>query len=128
MPVLAALPKIIEKSLSIAPKEVYKSRDYVLVYDTEEEIKNIEEGIILMGADGKPLLTDRQLEKAKEIAESEIDLQVDNELKTVAPSVSRDTYKSAAQLTGDEKNVLSHRGKALACLLETFKANPGLLK
>jgi XTP/dITP diphosphohydrolase len=36
--------------------------------------------------------------------------------------------KSAAQLTGDEKNVLSHRGKALACLLETFKANPGLLK
>ena len=41
MPVLAALPKIIEKSLNIAPKEVYKSRDYVLVYDTEEEIKNI---------------------------------------------------------------------------------------
>ena len=41
MPVLAALPKIIEKSLNIVPKEVYKSRDYVLVYDTEEEIKNI---------------------------------------------------------------------------------------
>ena len=69
---------------------------------TEEEIKNIEEGIILMGADGKPLLTDRQLEKAKDIAEAEIDLQVDNELKTVAPSVSRDTYKSAAQLKGEE--------------------------
>ena len=41
MPVPAQLPKIIEKSLNIAPKEVYKSRDYVLVYDTEEEIKNI---------------------------------------------------------------------------------------
>lgn len=68
---------------------------------TEEEIKNIEEGIILMGADGKPLLTDRQLEKAKEIAEAEIDLQVDNELKTVAPSV-KNTYKSAAQLKGEE--------------------------
>ena len=41
MPVPASLPKIIEKSLNIAPKEVYKSRDYVLVYDTEQEIKNI---------------------------------------------------------------------------------------
>ena len=41
MPVLAQLPKLIEKSLNIAPKEVYKSRDYVLVYDTEQDIKNI---------------------------------------------------------------------------------------
>ena len=41
MPVPAPLPKIIEKSLNIPPKEVYKSRDYVLVYDTEQEIKNI---------------------------------------------------------------------------------------
>ena len=41
MPVRAQLPKLIEKSLNIAPKEVYKSRDYVLVYDTEQDIKNI---------------------------------------------------------------------------------------
>ena len=41
MPVPAPLPKIIEKSLNIPPKEVYKSRDYVLVYDTEQDIKNI---------------------------------------------------------------------------------------
>lgn len=41
MPAPAALPEIIEKSLNIPPKEVYKSRDYVLVYDTEQEIKNI---------------------------------------------------------------------------------------
>ena len=41
MPVPAQLPKLIEKSLNIAPKKVYKSRDYVLVYDTEQDIKNI---------------------------------------------------------------------------------------
>ena len=41
MPVPAKLPVIIENSLNIVPKEVYKSRDYVLVYDTEQEIKNI---------------------------------------------------------------------------------------
>ena len=41
MPVPSTLPKPIEKALNVAPKEVYKSRDYVLVYDTEQEIKNI---------------------------------------------------------------------------------------
>ena len=41
MPVPAALPELIEKSLNIPPREVYKSRDYVLVYDTEQDIKNI---------------------------------------------------------------------------------------
>ena len=35
------LPKKIEKSLNIQPKEVLKSRDYVLIYDSEEDIKNI---------------------------------------------------------------------------------------
>lgn len=42
MPLISKLPTNIEKSLNILPKEVYKSRDYVLVYDTEEEIKNIQ--------------------------------------------------------------------------------------
>ncbi len=42
MPISAELPDIIGKSLNIGPKEVYKSRDYMLVYDTEQEIRNIE--------------------------------------------------------------------------------------
>jgi PhzF family phenazine biosynthesis protein len=41
VPIPADLPENIEKSLNIKPKEVLKSRDYVLVYDTETEIKNI---------------------------------------------------------------------------------------
>lgn len=41
MPLVSELPKIIEKSLNIQPKEVFKSRDFVLIYDSEEEIKNI---------------------------------------------------------------------------------------
>ena len=41
MPIASELPEVIRKSLNIQPKEVYKSRDYMLVYDTEEEIKNI---------------------------------------------------------------------------------------
>jgi len=41
MPTFANLPETIEKSLNIKPKEILKSRDYVLVYDTETEIKNI---------------------------------------------------------------------------------------
>ncbi|QGK74192.1 PhzF family phenazine biosynthesis protein [Flavobacterium sp. SLB02] len=41
MPVESALPAAIENALSIKPKEVFKSRDYVLVYDTESDIKNI---------------------------------------------------------------------------------------
>jgi len=42
MPVISELPEFIEKSLNIKPKEVYKSRDYVLVYDSEDDVKNIE--------------------------------------------------------------------------------------
>lgn len=41
MPVAAELPRIIKQSLSIQPKEVYKSRDYLLVYDKEQDIANI---------------------------------------------------------------------------------------
>ena len=37
----ADLPQIISESLNIQPTEVWKARDYLLVYDTEEEIKNI---------------------------------------------------------------------------------------
>ena len=41
MPVVSKLPQIIRKSLSIQPREVYKSRDYLLVYDTQKDIENI---------------------------------------------------------------------------------------
>ena len=41
MPVISELPETIKKSLNIQPKEVYKSRDYLLVYDTEQEIEKI---------------------------------------------------------------------------------------
>lgn len=39
MPGIAELPEIISASLNSQPKEVYLSRDYVLVYESEEEIK-----------------------------------------------------------------------------------------
>jgi PhzF family phenazine biosynthesis protein len=41
MPVEADLPLIISNSLNIQPKEILKSRDYVLVYDSETDIRNI---------------------------------------------------------------------------------------
>lgn len=42
MPMISELPEIIKKSLNIQPGEILKSRDYVLVYNTEEDIRNIE--------------------------------------------------------------------------------------
>jgi len=41
MPLPDTLPENIEHSLNIKPKEVLKSRDYVLVYDSETDINNI---------------------------------------------------------------------------------------
>jgi predicted PhzF superfamily epimerase YddE/YHI9 len=41
MPIPDELPDIILNSLNIKPKEVYKSRDYVLVYENETEVRNI---------------------------------------------------------------------------------------
>ena len=42
MPVISELPQVISKSLSIQPKEVYKSRDYMLLYNAEDDIKSLE--------------------------------------------------------------------------------------
>lgn len=42
MPIPADLPEIISQSLSIQPQAVLKSRDYVLVFESEEDIKNIQ--------------------------------------------------------------------------------------
>ncbi len=41
MPITDNLPSTISKSLNIQPREVLKSRDYVLVYENETEIINI---------------------------------------------------------------------------------------
>jgi len=41
VPVKSDLPKLIYKSLNLQPLEVYKSRDYLLIYKSEEEIKKI---------------------------------------------------------------------------------------
>ena len=40
-PKIALLPTEIELSLNIQPREVFKSRDYMLVYDTQKEIEKI---------------------------------------------------------------------------------------
>jgi PhzF family phenazine biosynthesis protein len=40
-PIETTLPEIIKKAINIQPKHVLKSRDYILVYDSESEIKNI---------------------------------------------------------------------------------------
>jgi len=41
MPSPDILPEFIENSLNIKPREVLKSRDYVLVYDCETDVRNI---------------------------------------------------------------------------------------
>ena len=41
MPEIAALPAVIEQALSIKPQTIYKSRDYFLVYNNEDEVRNL---------------------------------------------------------------------------------------
>jgi PhzF family phenazine biosynthesis protein len=41
MPQPSELPEIISRSLSIQPKKILKSRDYVLVYEREADVRNI---------------------------------------------------------------------------------------
>jgi PhzF family phenazine biosynthesis protein len=41
-PVPTSLPELLQKSLNIQPTEVLKARDFVLVYEDEQAIKNIE--------------------------------------------------------------------------------------
>ena len=42
MPVKAEFPEILRDSLNIQPQEVYKSRDYILIYQSESEIRDIQ--------------------------------------------------------------------------------------
>ena len=37
----SVLPKEIKKALSIQPKEIYKSRDYMLIYEAQSDVENI---------------------------------------------------------------------------------------
>lgn len=41
MPIATTLPEVIKNALNIQPKEVLLSRDYVLVYEQEQDIQNI---------------------------------------------------------------------------------------
>ncbi len=42
MPVASQLPENLKLSFNLKSKEVLKSRDYVLVFENEEDIKNLE--------------------------------------------------------------------------------------
>lgn len=42
------LPKIISDGLNIQPKEIWKARDYLLVYDSEDDIKSIKPNIAIL--------------------------------------------------------------------------------
>jgi PhzF family phenazine biosynthesis protein len=44
-PETALLPESISHALNIQPQEVWKARDYLLVYDSEEDIKNLKPNI-----------------------------------------------------------------------------------
>ena len=39
---LSELPQVIAKSLSIQPNEIYKARDYLIVYNTQNEIESLQ--------------------------------------------------------------------------------------
>lgn len=41
MPVVATLPTVISAALNLQPQEIYKARDYVLVYENEDQIRSI---------------------------------------------------------------------------------------
>ncbi|AYQ36309.1 PhzF family phenazine biosynthesis protein [Runella sp. SP2] len=41
MPIAATLPSVISAALNLQPQEIYKARDYVLVYENEAQIRSI---------------------------------------------------------------------------------------
>lgn len=41
MPFASTLPDVLMDGLNIKPKEIYKARDYVLVYDSEDDVRQI---------------------------------------------------------------------------------------
>ena len=47
-PKKSSLPKIIRNGQNIQPKEIWKARDYLLVYDTEDDIEGIKPNIAIL--------------------------------------------------------------------------------
>jgi len=47
-PVKSELPKIIQDSLNIQPKEIWKARDYLLLYESEEDVKNFNPNLTIL--------------------------------------------------------------------------------
>lgn len=47
-PQKSSLPKIISDGLNIQPVEIWKARDYLLVYDSEDDIKSINPNIAIL--------------------------------------------------------------------------------
>ncbi len=47
-PKKSSLPKIISDGLNIQPKEIWKARDYLLVYDSENDIEGIKPNIAIL--------------------------------------------------------------------------------
>ena len=47
-PEKSSLPKIISDGLNIQPIEIWKARDYLLVYNSEDDIKNIDPNIAIL--------------------------------------------------------------------------------
>ncbi len=47
-PKKASLPKVIQDGLNIQPSEIWKARDYLLVYDSEDDVKSIVPNIAIL--------------------------------------------------------------------------------
>ena len=109
-------------SEAIAKEQEFRKRAGQETELTADEISELETGIIIVDNNGKPKLTDDQIDKAREAADREIDLQVGNELKSVAPQnwygkSSKSDYSTAIKkLTNTEGYNLS---------LDAMNANVG---
>jgi hypothetical protein len=94
-----------KKKLEEAKLDVQRRNKKIGVSEelSQEDLDQIEMSIIKMDANGKPLLTDKQKEKAEELIRSEIRLQVDNELKLVAPQVNIGGNTSSSYNIGQKR-------------------------
>ena len=50
-PMKSTLPQIIRNGLNLQPKEVWKARDYLLLYENEDDIRKIEPNIAILKSD-----------------------------------------------------------------------------
>jgi len=121
MPTTAQLPSIIDQALNIKPKVILKSRDYVLVYETEVDIKNIkinkqlfdqinlDPGGVIVTAPGKNCdFVSRYFTPQSSILEDPV---TGSSHSTLTPFWSKRLNKKS--LSADQ---LSKRGGSLKCL------------